>query len=496
MNYAIGLDLGTSNIKAILFDTAGREIISVKKKSPITTTEEGHATVDPELILKLAIQALSELAGLAKQKNKKPDILGISCHMHSIMALDSGGQPLTPVYLWTDTRAREHALTINTEDIDYLYKRTGCRLDHPMYPVSKILHFASSDNELVRQASRFAGLKDFLLYHLCGEWIIDPGMAGAQGMLNIKTLNWDEKILEILNLSPSRLSRIVPALTIKKLASSVIADETGLPAGFPVHIGSGDGILANIALASAGSQMIVSTIGTSGALRLTERNPLLDPQRRTWSYPFDEKHWVNGGAISNAGLAASWLYKSFPRQAEYDASLFAEDVYETFDRQAELIKPGSNGLVFLPYLTGERSPDWNASVRGMMFGLDYSHGREHIIRASMEGVMFRMCSVYRSLEELHNCHMPLIASGGYCASGFWLQMQADVFNTEINITNVKEASALGAAKAAMAAAGILSSLDNALPANEIKIVLKPDPETADFYRLWYERVEAIYQRNI
>ncbi len=496
MNYAIGLDLGTSNIKAILFDADGREIISVKKKSPITTTEDGHATVDPELILKFAIQALSELAGLAKQKNKKPDILGISCHMHSIMALDREGQPLTPVYLWTDTRAREQASYIGTRDIEDLYARTGCRLDHPMYPVSKILHFALTEKELCSLASRFAGLKDYLLYHLCGEWIIDPGMAGAQGMLNIGTFNWDDKILDILKLSPSRLSQIVPALTVKKLTSVFIANETGLPSGFPVHIGSGDGILANIALTSAGSKMIVSTIGTSGALRLTERNPLLDPQRRTWTYPFDENHWINGGAINNAGLAASWLYRLFPRQAEYDASLYSEDVYETFDRQAESIAPGSNGLVFIPLLTGERSPDWNASVRGMMFGLDYSHGREHLIRAALEGVMFRMCSVYHSLEELHNFHMPLLASGGYCTSGFWLQMQADVFNTEVNVTSIKEASALGAAKTAMTAAGILSTLDNALPVNETKVVIKPDPETADFYRLWYKRVEDIYQRNI
>ena len=496
MNYIIGLDIGTSNIKAVLFDADGRIIFSVKKNAPIITSEDCLAAVDPEGIVDLSLQAVSEITVMGKQGNYNPDILGISCNMHGIMAVDISDKPVTPLYLWTDTRSIMQARGISPGEIEDFYGRTGCRLDHPMYPVSKILYLNSSRNKSACRINRFAGLKDYLLFQFCKEWIVDPGMAGAQGMMNIHNFAWDEKVLDLLDLDSSKLSSIVPASTVIKLTSHEIAGRTGLPVGFPVHIGSGDGILANIALSPVDSEMIVSTIGTSGALRMTEKEPLLDEEKRTWSYPFDKFHWINGGAINNAGLAMRWMYKACPQQAEYDAAGNSEDVYRTFDRQAEQIPPGSNGLVFLPLLTGERSPDWNASVRGMMFGLDYSHGRGHIIRAALEGVMFRMCSVYKTLTDRRNKMLPLLASGGYSESVFWLKMQADVFNSEIYVSDIKEASALGAAKAAMVASGLLSSVDDNLAVNEIINLIQPDPETAAFYEKWYRRVEDLYRRNI
>ena len=204
--------------------------------------------------------------------------------------------------------------------------------------------------------------------------------------------------------------------------------------------------------------------------------PLFDINQKTWCYAFSKDKWVAGGAINNGGISLKWLQETFKTQFEADAAAYGESVYRLFDRFAGEIPAGSDGLIFLPMLMGERSPDWNANMRGLMYGLSLAHGRKHIIRAAMEGVIYRLYSVYNFLSGMKTEIKSIYASGGYCNSDVWLQIQADMFNKEICVPGVNEVSALGAAYLAMCELGAVEDFGQQLESMKPAKICQPNYE--------------------
>jgi len=236
-----------------------------------------------------------------------------------------------------------------------------------------------------------------------------------------------------------------------------------------------------------------STVGTSGALRTTVTRPVTPEGQPLWCYSFTDDRWVAGGAINNGGVVLKWFRDNFRVQFEKEAEAFGGRIYRLFDSYAEEVPPGSQGLIFLPYLAGERNPDWNARATGVMWGLTYAHTRKHLVRAAMEGILFRLFSVYEILEKFLAPTHEIRAGGGYSQSRVWLSMQADLFGRRIAVPTVTEASALGAAFLAMVAVGTIGGIDKPLPAMKAQTVIEPNPENHSLYREIYKKATVLYE---
>lgn len=270
----------------------------------------------------------------------------------------------------------------------------------------------------------------------------------------------------------------------------------GLQEGVPFVIGSGDGIMANLGCGVSDDTALSSTVGTSGAIRTTVKAPLLDSQQRTWCYSFTEDSWVAGGATNSGGLALKFLKERLGAQLLKDTGMAEGQEYKAMDLLAEVILPGSDGLVFLPYLTGERSPDWNPKVRGLMGGLELSHGNGHICRAAMEGIIYRLYSVYEAMAVINPRATQIRATGGYTKSSVWLQIQSDVFGKEILVPATHEGSALGAAFTAMVGVGAVSSFSNQLESMKPVARVEPNLEAHELYKTAYNRAMNLYNDTL
>ena len=509
----LGIDIGTSGVKAVLFDRNGTMAGMGHADVMLMADTDGRAELDPDAVVTAVAEATAScMAHADSLATGGPHAsgnafrtggaamavvaVGLSCIHHSLMAVAADGTPLTRATTWADNRAVVEAEQIaDRPEATAWYHRTGCRVQHPIYPLSKLLWLRRHEPDIFERASRFVTIKEYLLFRLFGEWVVDDTLASAQGFFDIHQLRWDSELLSEVGISPARLSQTVPCTHVLRGMHPEWARRLGLKAETPVVVGSGDGIMANLGSGVFDKTVFSSTIGTSGAIRTTVDAPLTADDGSTWCYAFLKDSWVAGGAINSGAVVLSWLRREFGGQFREDAH-DGERLPAAMDRLAAAAPAGSEGLLFLPYLLGERAPDWNANARGMLAGLDFSHTRGHLIRAAMEGVMYRMFTVDRALSDLCGGEGVLRASGGYTHSDLWLQIQADMFNREVQISEVVEAGALGAAFLAMYAVGAVPDLSAGLPAMRPARFVRPNPSVVPVYGEWRRRAAQFYASHL
>jgi len=489
MDCVIGLDIGTTGARAISFGPEGRILAEYYQEYPIYTAGPSHAEQDPEEIIRIVLNVVSNVTSATRGDIQG---VGISSVLHSLMAVDKKDKPLTPLLIWADTRAADQSKRLRKEKgYKRIYSRTGCP-SHPMYPLSKLLWIKEQMSEVFKKAHKFISIKEYLVRKLFGVYKVDTCVASGTGLFNIHNLSWDQKILEMLGLETGRLSEAVDGRTILRGLRPEYAENMGLSVDTPFVIGAGDGMLTNLAAGALKPGTMVSTIGTSGALRITVKRPSVDPEGRIWCYHLMDGYWILGGAINNGGIVLRWLRDQLGESDKQEAKRSGLGAYELFDRYASKVPPGSGGLIFLPFLTGERSPNWNPNARGTLFGLCLKHTKGHVIRAMMEGVIYRLYAIYRVFKQLTDENTPITATGGYVKSLLWLGIQADVFDREIIVPKIHEASALGAALLAMNALGMLDNIEDFQPAIDRKI--GPNATNHEIYHRVYELSERLYQR--
>lgn len=491
----MGIDVGTTGVRAALFNGLGAQVGIAYKEYTMISTIPGMGELDPEVVFLSLLDVVQECIQKTETKSSSISAIGLSAQMMSFMAIDHAGAPLTNVLTWADNRPIKQAEAIaQLYDCKQLYHATGCRVQHPMYPLSKILWMKEACPNEYARADKFVSVKEYIVNKLFSECVIDYTDASTSACFNIHTFDWDEKVLtEVLDVRKERFGEPVPCTFVLKGIKREYAEAMGVHSDIPVVIGSGDGIMANVGCGVFDDTAMSCTIGTSGALRIAVPEPLLDPMQRTWCYCFTKDTWVAGGAINNGGIVLKWLRDNFKDQFELDAKhQGSNSVYALFDEYAHQIPAGSEGLLFLPLLTGERSPHWNASARGVMYGMDLSHDRRHFVKASMEGIMYRMFSVYEAITAINSNVRQIRANGGYAKSDVWLQIQADIFGKEIAVAGVEEASVFGAAYIAMVAVGAVESLKKPLPVMQISRVSKPNEENKGVYQKGYQAFKELY----
>jgi len=457
----IGVDIGTTSTKALAYALDGRVVARHAVETPLSRPEPGAAEHEPQAIVDAVRACLRAVAGACAGAGCAVLGVSFSAAMHSVIALDAADRPLTRSLTWADNRAAAAAARIAaSEGGTALARRTGTPI-HPMSPLAKLAWLREAAPAVHGAAARFAGIKEFVLHALCGQWLVDHSIASATGLVDVARLDWDDEALALAGVRREQLSRLVPTRHFVRGLPEGVAADLGLPTGTPLVVGANDGVLSNLGLDAIRPGEMALTIGTSGALRTVVDRPLTDAHGRTFCYVLAEGRWVVGGPVNNGGAVLQWARETFARAPADAAAARGEDAYEALAAIAAAVPAGAGGLLFHPYLDGERAPHWNAAMRGSFFGLAPQHGVPEMVRAVHEGVLFGLRAVLPLVETLAGRTARLKAAGGFARSVPWRQMAADVFDRELFVPLDIESSCRGAAMLGLWALGHLPTLEAA-----------------------------------
>jgi gluconokinase len=461
MNYMIGVDIGTTSTKVVVFNLQGQLQTVVRQLYPLYHDQPDYAEEEPEAIYAAVVTGLT---AVIKQQNMRPnEIKGIafSSAMHSVILMGQDDQPLTRALTWADNRAVTEAAELKASPLgQQLFARTGVPI-HPMSPLTKLMWFKRHQPELLQQTKQVLGIKEYVLWRLFGRYIEDYSIANATGLFNLNTLDWDAAALKLAGIKRAQLPQLVDTdYQINGLAADLAA-KIGLDVETPFIVGASDGTLSNLGLNAVRPGDVAVTIGTSGAVRMVANAPQIDPAGRLFTYYLDATHWVIGGPVNNGGIVFQWVRDQLFASEKAVADQAGTDLYTQLTQLAATIPAGAGGLLCQPYLGGERAPLWNADARGSYFGLTQSHTRAHLVRATLEGVVYNLNAVLQLVKTLTDEPLTIQASGGFAHSQLWCQILADVFAQTVNIPASIESSALGAVILGMKSLGYITDLHEA-----------------------------------
>ncbi|WP_346293448.1 gluconokinase [Sphaerothrix gracilis] len=492
--YIIGIDIGTTSTKVMLFSAQGRPIAQQTVEYPLLSPTPEVQEQDPYEILRAVVQGVQAIVANNPRCLSGLVALSFSAAMHSLIAVDAQGQPLTHSITWADRRSAAWADKVRQScNAHMLYQRTGTPL-HPMLPLVKLAWLRHEQPQLFNQAAKFISIKEYVLYHWFEQYVVDYAVANATGLFNMQSLDWDSEALAIAGISRDRLSQLVPTTHVLPPLPDEITELLGLPTNLPVVVGASDGVLANLGINAIAPGVVAVTVGTSGAVRATVDHPQTDAQERLFCYVLTEQHWVIGGAANSGGLILRWARDHLVDNTCDTARLLKRDPYSLLTAIADTVPPGAAGLIFHPYLAGERSPLWDANARGSFFGLALHHTKAHLTRAVLEGIVYNLYMVLAALQEIIGPAKSIQATGGFARSTVWRQILADVFDRTVVIPETYESSCFGAAVLGLYALGIISSLEGVADMIGETHRHQPIPENVRKYRQILPLYQHLLQR--
>lgn len=478
--FIIGLDLGTTSVKAVVFNVNGKVITEIEKMITSHYPQQGWVEQNPVEIEQYAVQAIRDAIDEAKIEKHELLTIGISAAMHSLICMDENGEPLSQALIWSDGRSSEQAEKLKETNGFDVYARTGLP-NHPMSPLSKLLWMKEVEYEPYLKANYFLSIKEYILQKWFGQCAIDYSMAAATGLFNAKTFQWDDEILELAGVKKEQLSKIVPPTEVLTGINKDVAENMGISNDMPIVIGAADGQLANLGIGAILPGEVAITAGTSGAIRQFTKGFRISDKQETFSYAFTEDYSIIGGPTNNGGIALQWLKELLNYQGSF---------YE-FTAEAEQVAPGADGLIFLPYINGERAPLWNQHAKGNFFGMSITHKKEHFVRAVLEGITFNLYQIGQALEELAGEPEKIFVNGGLSRSSLWLQMLADVFGKEVYVSESHHSAAWAAAWTGLVALGKADSFAEIKKNVLMGEAVKPNMENHKIYSKIFNKYEML-----
>ncbi|GAA2858849.1 gluconokinase [Pediococcus damnosus] len=414
--------------------------------------------------------------------------VSLSAAMHSLILMDQNNQPLTRVVTWADNRSEKVSAALQQNGMaQELYRQTGTP-NHPMTPLTKIMWFRQERPDLFAQATKFIGIKDYVLYRLFGRYVMDYGLASATGLLNLQTLDWDQQALKIAGITKAQLPELVDTETQLTGLSESNAKLLGLKSDVPFIIGSSDGALANLGVDAITPGKLAVSIGTSGAVRMVVDHPVFDPQGKLFCYVLGKGRWLVGGPVNNGGIILRWVRDQW----------FSGDKKPTYPELMQMAAKsvsGAHGLVFLPYLGGERAPIWDANARGIFFGLTRQHTQADMVRAVLEGIVLNLCEVAQRIDQVAGPIKSIQATGGFSEADLWIQILTDCFDQPVTVPDNHEGSALGAAVMGMHSLGLVSDLTEIHRLVSDSKQWQPNKKRAqryhEFMKIWLETSQLV-----
>lgn len=468
MAYILGIDIGTGSVKVVALDLNHTPIAVFQEHYPAYSPEPGYSEQDPELIWQAFVRCI--LKTMAHLKGK-PLAVGLSSAMHSVVAIDEHAHALAPMMTWADNRSAPMAeRLLSSGQGMLLYKVTGTPI-HAMSPFCKLAWLSEQAPVLMKHTFKFIGIKEYIWHRLFGAYEVDHSIASSTGLFDIRQKIWHPAALRTAGIRAEQLSDPVATSHTRRGHPLLAASLPGL-SGVPFVIGASDGCLANLGTQAMRSGVAAITIGTSGAVRVASARPVIS-ESMVFSYLLDESTFICGGPVNNGGVVLQWLLKNVFGKPE----LRPAD-YEWLFKLAESVPPGSDGLIFLPYLSGERAPIWDAAASGSFSGLRLHHGQAHLARAVLEGICYALNDVLITLEQHAGPVKQVNVSGGFVHSVLWMQLLADITGKTLVLRQTEDASATGAAYLAARATGLSAGYPQP-PVDEIRI--SPDQQRHAVY---------------
>lgn len=481
-SYILGVDIGTGSVKAVAVSVNGEAIDSSQIHYPMLPTEIGFAEQDVKLIWQGFLNCIQEIIAHLGQ----PQAISLSSAMHSLILVDAKGKPLTNMINWADTRSSVIADKLRASPAGKnLYEQNGTPV-YSMSPLTKIIWFKENRKDLFDQTAKFISIKELIWFRLFGRFQIDHSIASATGLFDILKFCWSERALKLAGISADQLSEPVSTSYLRDDLNPNITKLLGIKEALPWIIGANDGCLANLGSGANQRNTAALTIGTSGAVRMASNKPLYNFGAMTFNYILSEQIYICGGAINNGGLILNWLLEKFMLKEALAAA-----GYRQLFAAIETLPAGNDGLLFLPYLTGERTPLWDSNSCGTFFGIKTTHTQANFLKAGLDGVCFAICHVLDALNQSAEKIAEIRVSGGFTASPVWMQLMADITGKKLTVVQAEDASAIGAAFLAIKTGKFADfKLKDDAQTNQI---IQPNLEKHQVYRSYYRLFVKLYE---
>jgi len=475
----LALDVGTSSVRAYLYDRMGRRRCGAQAHYAWTTTPDGGAEIDPDEIVRHVVAVVDAALRDAGTLAGAIAAVGVAALWHSVVGVDADGKPVTPAYSWSDSRPAAAAAALRRRlDEPAVHARTGAVL-HASYLPAKLLWLSQARPHDFVRARYWMSIGEYLALRLFGERRVSLSMASGTGLLDQHALAWDAGVLAALPIAPEQLSPLVDVDAPLAGLRPEFAGRWPTLRAVPWLPALGDGACANVGTGCTTAERVALSLGTSGALRVLFPAEQVRIPPGLWCYRLDRRRAVMGGAVSNGGNVYAWLRGTLrlPEPAALEAALDA-------------MPPDGHGLTVLPFLAGERSPDWPAAARAAITGLTLDTTPPQIVRAALEGVAYRLALVRRLLRGAFPSGGLVIASGSALRhSPAWARIIADVFGEPLVLAADDEASSRGTALLALEAIGALRDITDAPDA--LNGTVEPDPTRHARYVDAIARYEAL-----
>lgn len=495
MNYLIGIDVGTSATKTVLFDEEGQVLVSASEEYPLYQPHNGWAQQKPEDWREAVLNTLSkviEQSGVSKEDIKG---IGISGQMHGLVMLDEDGQVIRPSIIWCDQRTGAEV-----EDMLRLMPRERwieITANPPLtgWTAAKILWVRKNEPDNYKRCRHILLPKDYIRYVLTGVFATEVSDASGMQLLDVPGRCWSEEVLKKLDIAPELLGKVYESCEVTGTVLPEIAARTGLSEGTKVVGGAGDNAAAAVGTGVVKDGTAFTTIGTSGVVFAHSSQVTIDPKGRVHTCcAAVPGTWHVMGVTQAAGLSLKWMKDNFCQDYVEEAKKQGADVYDLINKDVAGIEAGSGRLLYLPYLMGERTPHLDPDCRGVFFGLSAIHTKAHLLRAVMEGVSYSLSDCNDILKEMGVEVGQMMACGGGGKSPVWRQMLADMYGCRVKTAVQTEGPALGVAILAGVGCGIYESVEAACG----KLISEdkqagPDAVQAERYRKYHRLYKKLYE---
>lgn len=487
MNYILGLDIGTSAVKALLMDENGKIVAENSENYPLFTPNSGWAEQNPKDWWQASQKVIKKLIFASNIDNTKIKAISFSGQMHSAVFLDENLEVIRPAILWSDTRT--------SAECDEIYERVGGvkelakLVSNPAlegFTAPKILWLRNNEPENYKKLEKVLLPKDYIRYKLSGELGMDLSDAAGTLLCDVKKESWSLEIMRKLELEHSILPPILKSVDVVGSITSEAAAKTGLAISTEVIAGGADNACGAVGSGIIKAGRVMASLGSSGVVVVQTDQPEADSEGRIhlFNHAVPASYYMMGVMLS-AGMSFKWLKEE----------MFEDELdFETLNKKAAAVEAGSEGLIFLPYLYGERTPHADADARGIFFGISGKHKRGHFIRSVMEGVSFGLRDSLELIKARGIKIEDIRLIGGGAKSELWQQIVADVFGETINLLNIEQGPAFGAAIIAGVGSGIFSNFESIVE-NLVKIekTVEPIAENVIKYNKNYEIYKNLYE---
>lgn len=485
MGCILGIDLGTSSVKAMLLDTEGGVIGTQAQTYDVRIPQASWAEQLPQDWWDGVCIILKELQRKHPSSFSKIQAIGLSGQMHGLVMIDKEGESVHPAILWLDQRSERECASVREQARQNKWDEVLQNRIFPGFALPSLLWVKNNRREVYERIYKIMQPKDYIRYRLTGKIGAEVTDASSALMFDIEKREWAFSVTDALGLDSSLFTECHEPTEIAGSVTPKAHRETGLAEGIPVVYGAGDQQCQGVGNGVFQEGQAICNIGTGGQISVFSDKDIYDPLLRTHTFCHCcSQGYTIYGAVLCAGMALKWLKKN----------ILHEESFEALSQKASQIEAGSEGVFFLPYLAGERTPHMNPEAKGSFFGLQLCHDERHLVRAVMEGVAYALKDSLMILEEMGIVSEEIIASGGACASPVWLQILADVFQKNVRVCEVKEQACMGACILAGIGTGIFQDFDKACKrfVNYEDTIYIPNPDAAEVYQKSYHTFRELY----